>query len=148
MIADSPCKETDIFVCLSFAPVCNVLYSLAQKAAVGSIQSVCQNLRPVKPFPTDVSSRKFHPLLFRPHKQISSISALLQDLDKTTAVAKCVKIYCDTGHRMKFLHKISASNDDLPQDTFAGGKVTVRLQVPAAHNVPFPRFNQRLYATK
>ena len=107
-----------------------------------------QNFRSVKPFPTDVSGWKLHPLLFGPHEQISCIAALPQDLHKAAAVAECIKVYRDSGRRMEFLHEISPSDYDLPQNTFAGRKVAVWLQVPAAHNVPFPRLNQLLYAAE
>lgn len=43
---------------------------------------------------------------------------------------------------MKFLHKIPLSGYDLTQDAFTGRKVAVRLQIPAAHDVPLLRFDQ------
>ena len=49
---------------------------------------------------------------------------------------------------MKFVQEIVMPMQDLSYKGFPGGHIAVRLQIPAAHDVPFPLGDQLPYPVK
>ena len=71
---------------------------------------------------------------------------MLHDVDKAARVAESVEV--DDGFRFdaEFFEKIIFAGENLAHKALACGQVAVRLEIPAAHDVPFALFDELLDA--
>ena len=61
-----------------------------------------------------------------------------------------VKIDCRSGKKLfaKLFGEVCPPHQNLPEQGFAARHITVRLQIPASHNMPLALFDKRLNACK
>ena len=126
---------------LPIHPFLHCFSGLSHQCAIG-IRPVRRDPGTVKTNPDEIIRRKRTVPLAGPAEQIGIIPRLRHQLDKPPAVAEGIKIDGGGGSLPEFFQKIFPAALHLPDKGFPAGHITVGLQIPAPHNMPFPFLHQ------
>ncbi|OQC08203.1 MAG: hypothetical protein BWX80_00559 [Candidatus Hydrogenedentes bacterium ADurb.Bin101] len=109
---------------------------------------MARHFRPVIADPDIIRVGQRAIIIVRAAMKIGVISRLRQDLHQAARMSEGIKIDGRCRFDAELFHKISPAAQNLTDKGFATGHITVRLQVPPAHDVPLALLYQSLYTRK
>jgi len=137
MIADPPGQNGKDSICVVSKPVADIVGGLAE-AGVVLRHAASDDVRTVEPDPDVSIGAEIAFLCIRPAMQVSRVAGLAQDLDQSPGMAKGIEIHRDARLDSEFGLEVAAALKNLPHKRLTRRHIAVGLEIPPAHDVPFP----------
>ncbi|MNC23704.1 hypothetical protein D3C75_717360 [compost metagenome] len=116
-------------------PVSDLLVGFAERRLVGVGDFMRHHAAAGKTFPNEILPWQSD-VLIRAHKDVRVVTRLLHNLHQPPAVAEGIEIDCRRRPYAELFAEITPARQHLACERFARRHVAVRLQIPAAHDMP------------
>ena len=140
MVADPPEDALDLVTAPS-QPLLDVLLRLAKRRIVKLWDASHHHPRPVESFPLEDVFREGTKGVVGTTDQIGVVAVFGENLNQSSTMPKRVKIDCCRRAHAELFLKIRLPALNLPAHRLSGRQVAIRLQIPAAHDLPAPRLH-------
>jgi hypothetical protein len=138
VVADAPEVDDEVLFRVSGQPRLQPLALPASGRTIMRRGPVNQDFGAVVADPDELVAGKGKLPGPRPAAEIGRVPALGRDLDKAPGVAEGIEVDGRPGLDPELLGEIALAEQDLADERLAARHVAVGLDVPAAHDVPFP----------
>ena len=142
VIAHAPQTDFKIAVGTAFGDSAYLFGRLAQHRLVPA-PAVGHDPRAIVTDPLEQVGRQMNVVVAGSAEQVAVEAGLFQNLHKSARMAERIKVDRRGRLHTELFAEIRASGQNLAHKALAGRHIAVRLQVPAAHNMPLARTDKR-----
>ena len=144
VVSDAPEQNAELLTWMGPHPFLDLRPGCSAPRIVVRLEPRRQDLGAVEADPDESLRRELGELTIGPAEKVGRITALGQDLDEASGMAERVKVGGCFDIDAEFLPEISLSQNDLADKGLSAGHVAVRLEEPAAQDVPLSLLDQAL----
>ena len=142
MVADAPEDQSAGDVLVAGEPVLDPLDGFAADAGVMAAGAGREDLRSVEAFPDELGARQRALALPGTAEDIRVVAALGENLHQPPRVPERVEVDRRGHVHAELVLEVALADQALADERFAAWHIAVRLDVPAAHDVPLAPLDQ------